>query len=76
MPMLPVPSAIRFQPVAADEVAARLVALALGQPQISIIATHAQSDTPRTLSPPQQAIGGACSGPPMPAGTGPAKHLG
>ena len=32
MPMLPVPSAIRFQPVAADEVAARLVELALGQP--------------------------------------------
>jgi uncharacterized protein YbjT (DUF2867 family) len=31
MPMLPVPSAIRFQPVDADEVAARLVE-ALGQP--------------------------------------------
>jgi uncharacterized protein YbjT (DUF2867 family) len=32
MPMLPVPSAIRFQPVAADELAARLVELALGEP--------------------------------------------
>ena len=32
MPMLPVPSAIRFQPVAADQVAARLVELALGVP--------------------------------------------
>ena len=31
MPMLPVPSAIRFQPVDADEVAARLVE-ALGEP--------------------------------------------
>jgi hypothetical protein len=30
--MLPVPGAIRFQPVAADEVAARLVELALGEP--------------------------------------------
>jgi uncharacterized protein YbjT (DUF2867 family) len=32
MPLVPVPSAIRFQPVDADEVAARLVALALGEP--------------------------------------------
>jgi len=31
MPMLPVPSAIRFQPVDADEVTARLVE-ALGEP--------------------------------------------
>lgn len=32
MPVIPVPSVIRFQPVDADEVAARLVELALGKP--------------------------------------------
>ncbi len=32
MPVIPVPSAIRFQPVDADEVAARLVELTLGEP--------------------------------------------
>jgi uncharacterized protein YbjT (DUF2867 family) len=32
LPVVPVPSGVAFQPVDADEVAARLVALALGQP--------------------------------------------
>jgi uncharacterized protein YbjT (DUF2867 family) len=32
LPVLPVPSAMRFQPVGADEVAARMVELALGEP--------------------------------------------
>jgi uncharacterized protein YbjT (DUF2867 family) len=32
LPLIPVPSGFRFQPVAADEVAARLVELALGTP--------------------------------------------
>ena len=32
MPVLPVPSAVRLQPIDADEVAARLVDLALGEP--------------------------------------------
>ena len=32
LPVVPVPSGVRFQPVAADEVAARLVELALGTP--------------------------------------------
>lgn len=32
LPVIPVPSAIRFQPVDADEVAARLVQLAFGEP--------------------------------------------
>jgi uncharacterized protein YbjT (DUF2867 family) len=32
MPIVPVPSGVKFQPVDADEVAARLVELALGQP--------------------------------------------
>jgi uncharacterized protein YbjT (DUF2867 family) len=32
LPVVPVPSGIRFQPVEADEVAARLVELALGEP--------------------------------------------
>ena len=32
LPVIPVPSGFRFQPVDADEVAARLVELALGEP--------------------------------------------
>ena len=32
MPVIPVPAGVRFQPVDADEVAARLVELALGRP--------------------------------------------
>jgi uncharacterized protein YbjT (DUF2867 family) len=32
MPVVPIPSGTRFQPIAADEVAARLVELALGEP--------------------------------------------
>jgi uncharacterized protein YbjT (DUF2867 family) len=33
LPVIPVPSGVRIQPVAADEVAARLLELALGEPQ-------------------------------------------
>jgi len=32
LPMIPVPAGLRFQPVEADEVAARLVELTLGEP--------------------------------------------
>ena len=53
MPVVPVPSGIRFQPVDAGEVAARLVELALGAPSglVADIAgpeTHALSDLVRS----------------------------